>query len=153
MWEWVSTQETSSSSSSRTRKCEMSNAKCKNSKKNFVWITRLYLRKRLLTGTLLVNNSLLTGTVPVNISLLTETVLVNNTLLTQTVPVNNFLLTQILLVNKTVLTGTIRVNNPTERSCSVKWFPIDLILSYHELDYLVVCKGASVHVCKYIQVF
>ena len=55
-------------------------------KSNFLW-------KRLLTGTVPVNNSLLTGTVPVNNFLLTGTVPVNNFLLTGTVPVNNSLLT------------------------------------------------------------
>ena len=61
-------------------------------------------------------------------------------LLTGTVPVNNSLLSGILPVNNSLVTGTIRVNNPMERSCSGKWFPIDL--SFNEFDYLVVCKGA-----------
>ena len=58
------------------------------------------LRKRLLTGTLPVNNSLLTGTVPVNNSLLTRTVPVNKSLSTGTVP-----------VNKSLLTGTFEVDD------------------------------------------
>ena len=50
-------------------------------------------RKRLLTGTLPVNDSLLTGTVPVNTFLLTGTVSDNYFLLTGTVPFKYFLLT------------------------------------------------------------
>ena len=41
--------------------------------------------KRLLTGTVPVNNSVLTGTVPINNSLLEGTVTVNNLLLTRTI--------------------------------------------------------------------
>ena len=44
----------------------------------------VFFWKRLLTGTVPVNNSLLTGTVPVNNFLLTGTVPVNNSLLTGT---------------------------------------------------------------------
>ena len=65
-------------------------------------------RKRLLTGTLPVNNSLLTGTVPVNYSLLTGTVPVNYSLLTGMVPVNKSLLTGTVPVNSLLLTGTLK---------------------------------------------
>ena len=50
-----------------------------------------FFKKRLLTGTLPVNNSLLTGTVLVNNSLLTGIVRVINSLLTVTRQVNNLM--------------------------------------------------------------
>ena len=57
---------------------------------NFFLGPTSFLWKRLLTGTLPVNNYLLTGTVPANKSLLTGTVSVNNSLLTGIIPVNNY---------------------------------------------------------------
>ena len=50
--------------------------------------SNFFLRKRLLTGTLPVNNSFLTRIVPAKKSLLTGTVPVNNSLLTGTLSVN-----------------------------------------------------------------
>ena len=101
---------------------------------------QIKMRKRLLTGTLPVNKSLLTGTVTVNKFLLTGIIVVNNFLLTGTVLVHNFL-----------LTGTIRVNNPIERSCSTKWFPIDL--SYHEFNSAITWLYARVLSCNYVSIY
>ena len=105
----------------KNKKNEEAEEKLNNPGTNFFILIYMHIyRKRLLTGTLPVNNSLLTGTLPVNNSLLTGTVPANKSLLTGTVPVNKSLLTGTVPVHNSILTGTISVNIRRERSCTVR---------------------------------
>ena len=81
--------------------------------------------KRLLTGTLPVNNSLMTGTVPVN-----------NFLLTGTVRVNYFLLTGNLRANSSPMGKLCYVFSITLVSTNYPSTPLVLLMNCHS-DHVV----------------